>query len=139
MGTVSTNSLNSFYWYDHNGNLLKTLSPGGLVQKYAYDAAERQTIAYTTDGGGDTAPLTSGTWTDAGNVTGDIVLSQVETTYDADGNPTTYNNSATSNQTRGFNAGNEIASISGGGALPPAFDNADLADRNSQNDLHQTG
>jgi len=87
-GTVSTDSLNSFYWYDHNGNILKVLSPGGLVQKYAYDAAERQTIAYTTDGGGDTAPLTSGTWTDAGNVTGDIVLSQVETTYDADGNPT---------------------------------------------------
>ena len=36
--------------------------------------------SYATDGGGDS------TWSDAGNVTGDNVLTQSETQYDAAGN-----------------------------------------------------
>ena len=46
----------------------------------AYDGAGRTTVSYATDGGGDL------TWADAGNVTGDNVLTQTETGYDADGN-----------------------------------------------------
>jgi RHS repeat-associated protein len=51
------------------------------VDKAQYDGAGRQTAAYLTDGGGDS------TWADAGNVTGDNVLEQTQTQYDADGNP----------------------------------------------------
>jgi hypothetical protein len=40
------------------------------------------TVTYTTDGASGT------TWVVAGSVTGDNVLSQVETTYDGDGNAT---------------------------------------------------
>ena len=43
-----------------------------------FDGAGRETVSYVSDGGGDT------TWTDATNVTGDNVLSQVESTYDKD-------------------------------------------------------
>src|SRR6202023_2458042 len=56
-----------------------TWHPGGIVDKSTYDGAGRETVSYVTDGGGDT------TWADAGNVTGDNVLSQVEKTYDKDG------------------------------------------------------
>jgi RHS repeat-associated protein len=42
----------------------------------------RPTVRYATDGGGDS------TWADAGTVTGDAVLSQAETAYDANGNVT---------------------------------------------------
>jgi RHS repeat-associated protein len=79
-GTVSSNSLATNIWYGHRGQVLKTSVPGGLVSKAAYDGAGRATKTYTTDGGGDTA------WSDAGNVTGDAVLEQQETTYDANSN-----------------------------------------------------
>ena len=85
-GTPSTNSLNTFDWYDQNGNLIKALSPGGLVQKWAYDAANRQTTAYTTDGGGDGTPLQTNSYQGAAGVAGNIVLEQVETQFDSDGN-----------------------------------------------------
>ncbi len=89
----ASGSLNSFTWYDHRGNVIKTLSPGGLVQKYTHDGADREKIAYTTDGGGDGTGGAANSWTGvldgSGNadVDGDIVLSQVETQYDSDGNP----------------------------------------------------
>ncbi len=79
-GSVSTSALTSQIWFDIRGLTLKTSSPGGLVQKTAYDALGRATTMFVTDGGGDS------TWSDAGNVTGDTVLSQSELTYDADGN-----------------------------------------------------
>jgi RHS repeat-associated protein len=59
---------------------LKTAVPGGLVSKSEYDGAGRGAKSYVTDGGGDTA------WTDADDVTGDVVLEQSENTYDADSN-----------------------------------------------------
>src|SRR5262249_41548788 len=59
----------------------KTAAPGGLVEKYQYDGAGRVTAAYTSDGGGDSS------WADAGNVTGDAVLQETDTQYDADSNP----------------------------------------------------
>jgi RHS repeat-associated protein/uncharacterized delta-60 repeat protein len=71
-------SLHTDYWYDARGNLIKTLRPGGLVQKSAYDAAGRVTRAYLSDGGGDTA------WGNANDVAGDKVLEQTEYTYDDD-------------------------------------------------------
>lgn len=84
---AASNPLNSFTWYDHRGNTIASLSVGGLVNKYLYDGAGRQTVAYTTDGRGDSAPGTSTSWANAGSVSGDIVLSQVETQYDANSNP----------------------------------------------------
>jgi RHS repeat-associated protein len=81
-GAVSSSALTTNDWYDHRGDLIKTAQPGGLVDKTVYDSAGRPVTEYVSDGGGDS------TWADAGNVTGDNVLSQVETTYDANGNVT---------------------------------------------------
>jgi RHS repeat-associated protein len=79
-GGLSSATLTTNTWFDRRGDTVKVSQPGGLVTKSAYDGAGRQKIQYTTDGGGDT------TWADALNVTGDNVLQQTETTYDADGN-----------------------------------------------------
>ncbi|VTU01332.1 rhs repeat-associated core domain-containing protein : YD repeat protein OS=Isosphaera pallida (strain ATCC 43644 / DSM 9630 / IS1B) GN=Isop_2419 PE=4 SV=1 [Gemmataceae bacterium] len=79
-GAVSTNSLRTDVWYDSRGNVIKTASPNGLVQKAVIDGAGRVTVSYATDGGGDT------TYAHAGTVTGDRVVTQAETTYDRDGN-----------------------------------------------------
>ncbi|MFL5241992.1 MAG: RHS repeat domain-containing protein [Gemmataceae bacterium] len=79
-GTVSTNALTTQRWYDHRGDVIKSSNPGGEVNKSQFDGAGRATISYVSDGGGDAA------WADASNVTGDNVLSQIESTYDKDGN-----------------------------------------------------
>ena len=75
-GTVSTAALTSNSWFDSRGNTVKTTSPGGVVSKSEFDGPGRMTKSYTTDGGGDSA------YADAGNVTGDIVLTQGEMSYD---------------------------------------------------------
>ncbi len=85
-GAVSTYALHTDTWYDTRGDVMKEADPGGLVTKTAYDGVGRPTIVYSTDGGDDAAPGASGSWTDAGNVTGDAVLDQMETSYDGDGN-----------------------------------------------------
>ena len=74
-GPLTTNS-----WYDLRGYLVKSSAPNGLVAKTAYDGAGRATVQYRTDGGGDSA------YADALTVTGDAVLQQVETGYDAASN-----------------------------------------------------
>jgi RHS repeat-associated protein len=79
-GGVSTSALTTNTWYNHRSLVIKMAQPGGLVTKTVFDGAGRANISYTSDGGGDS------TWSDATNVTGDNVLSQVETTYDPDGN-----------------------------------------------------
>ena len=79
-GTISTNALTSNSWYDLRGVTIKTSTPGGLVSMSLVDGAGRTTKTYTTDGGGDT------TWADVSNVTGDVVLEQVEATYDSANN-----------------------------------------------------
>jgi RHS repeat-associated protein len=79
-GTISTNGLTTDLWFDHRGLWIKQAVPGGLVQKMTYDGAGRVTKTYATDGGGDSG------WGDAGTVTGDTVLTQSESQYDADGN-----------------------------------------------------
>jgi RHS repeat-associated protein len=80
-GAISTNSLATNTWYNHRGLVIKVSVPGGPVQKTQYDGAGRPVKTFTTDGGGDSS------WSDAGNVTGDAVLTQAQTQYDADGNP----------------------------------------------------
>ena len=85
-GSVGSDTLYSLTWFDSRGQVIKTLSPGGLVQKLSYDGAGRTTVAYTTDGGGDSG------YSDADDVSGDAVLEQVEYGYDDSGNmlTTTY-------------------------------------------------
>src|SRR5262249_48846100 len=78
-GSISTYALTTNTWYNHRGLVIKTAQPGGLVSKEQYDGAGRAVKAFTTDGGGDSS------WSDAGNVTGDIVLTQTENQYDASG------------------------------------------------------
>jgi YD repeat-containing protein len=73
-------ALESALWLDGRGSVIKSLQPGGLVSKTVYDGANRPTAEYVTDGGGDSS------WTDADDVNGDIVVGQVETTYDRNGN-----------------------------------------------------
>jgi RHS repeat-associated protein len=80
-GTVGSNTLKSDTWFDSRGLVIKTVSPGGLVQKVTYDGVGRATTTYMTDGGGDSG------YSDADDVTGDIVLEQSETTFDDDGLP----------------------------------------------------
>src|SRR5262249_50776642 len=79
-GAVSSSALTTNVWFDHRGHVLKTAAPGGLVQKVQYDGAGRAVRKFVSDGGGDSG------WADAGSVTGDAVLQQTETQYDANGN-----------------------------------------------------
>jgi RHS repeat-associated protein len=79
-GNISTNALTTNEFYDHRGDTIETASPGGAVTKDQFDGAGRITIEFTTDGAGGS------TWANAGSVTGDNVLDQVENTYDAASN-----------------------------------------------------
>lgn len=79
-GTVGSDTLYSLSWFDARGNVMKTLSPGGLVAKYSTDGAGRLVASYATDGGGDSG------YADADDVTGDTVLEQTEQTFDGNGN-----------------------------------------------------
>ncbi len=81
-GSESSNGLVTAYWYDRRDHVIKVQSPGTAFEKYVYDGAGRMTKSYLTDAGGDS------TWSDAKTVTGDKVLEQIETTYDANGNVT---------------------------------------------------
>jgi RHS repeat-associated protein len=78
--TTNTNTLKSKTWYDARGFVIKTSQPDGLVQKMVYDGAGRNVTSYVTDGGGDSG------YSDADDVTGDKVLEQYESAYDASGN-----------------------------------------------------
>jgi RHS repeat-associated protein len=79
-GTISSTGLTTGTWYDHRGDVIETSQPGGLVTKNQYDGAGRVVKTFTTDGSGGS------TWAAATSVTGDNVLSQTETQYDANGN-----------------------------------------------------
>src|SRR5262249_11278327 len=79
-GVVSSNALTTDTWFNRRGMAVKTAAPGGQVSKLIIDGAGRTTKSYTTDGGGDTA------WGAAFNVTGDVVLTQAESQYDASSN-----------------------------------------------------
>jgi RHS repeat-associated protein len=79
-GAVSPTSLTTGLWYSHRGQLIKTSEPGGLVSKTTYDGPGRVSFTFQTDGGGDSA------WSDADDVSGDVVLRQEERGYDSNGN-----------------------------------------------------
>lgn len=75
------NSLTDNTWFDAGGNVIKRLPAGSKAfKKLLYDGVGRQTRHYV---GFDVAETS---YTDAGTVTGDTILEQVETTYDAAGN-----------------------------------------------------
>jgi len=76
------NSLASETYYNANGNVIEQTQLGGLVMKYTYNGLGEVTAAYTTDGGGGTS------YAAASSVANDVVLSQTESDYDADGNVT---------------------------------------------------
>jgi len=80
-GTVSTTALTTNYYYDHRGNLIAEADPGGLWTKSSYDGAGRDVMDSSTDGAGGTS------WSAASSVANDTVLEQVQTVYDAEGNP----------------------------------------------------
>jgi RHS repeat-associated protein len=79
-GTISSNSLTTNYYYDLRGDQIAESDPGGLWTKTQYDGAGRAAVEYATDGGSGTD------WNAANTVSGDTVLEQLETTYDADSN-----------------------------------------------------
>jgi RHS repeat-associated protein len=79
-GAISTNSLTTNYYYDHRGDQIAESDPGGLWTKTQYDGAGRSSVNYTTDGASGTD------WNAANTVSGDHVLEQVQTIYDADSN-----------------------------------------------------
>lgn len=79
-GNIGSYTLKSNTWYDARGQIIKSTTPGGLVLKSIYDGAGRTTISYATDGGGDSG------YSDVDDVTGDKVLEQYESAYDASGN-----------------------------------------------------
>jgi RHS repeat-associated protein len=79
-GSVSSTGLTTNTFYNHRGQVIETSLPGGLVHKYQFDGAGRETESYSTDGASGTS------WSNAGSVTVDNVLEQVDNQYDADGN-----------------------------------------------------
>jgi len=79
-GAVSSIALATNNYYDHRSNPIAQSAPGGLWTKEVYDGAGRLAVTYLSDGGGGT------TWADAASVVNDIVLQQIETVHDADGN-----------------------------------------------------
>jgi YD repeat-containing protein len=81
------NKLVTGYWYDQRDNLVKTLNPGGLVDKSQYDRADRPIARSLTDGGGDDPTGEDDTWAHAMGLGGDIIIERVETQYDKNGNP----------------------------------------------------
>jgi RHS repeat-associated protein len=75
-GAIATAALVSRTWRDRRGNIIKEERPGQAIEKYRYDGAGHLVMALSTDAGGDTG------WTDASDVTGDIVLEATRYTYD---------------------------------------------------------
>ena len=87
-GSVGAYELTTYTWYDRRGNVIKTLQPGGLVTKFAYDGMGRLIMTYYSDGGGDALLGDTDNWLDATDVdlTDDTVYEQTEYLYDEVGN-----------------------------------------------------
>lgn len=79
-GAVDSTGLVSQSWFNLRGQTIKSTSTGSATQKMQYDGAGRTLKSFVTDGGGDSG------WSDADDVTGDIVLEQIEYAYDGSSN-----------------------------------------------------
>lgn len=77
---TGTDALIDRFWYDADGRQIKTR--GATLQKYAYDALDRRMVTYTLAqvDEGDTG---TGDYAAAATVSGDIVLEESQTLYDA--------------------------------------------------------
>lgn len=85
-GSVGS-ALTTDMFFDHRGNAIATFSPDGQVTKAVYDGAGRVTTQYVTDGGAlNNSNTQQKDWGHAGSVSNDVILTQTENTYDADGN-----------------------------------------------------
>ena len=73
------NKLETRYWYDEAGRLVKVKDPSGLFRKTAYDAADRVTDSYVSY---DTSELDS-EYSKAVNVDADVVIEQVHYAHDS--------------------------------------------------------
>ena len=72
------NALTDGYWYDARGNLMKSITGGSMqLTKFTYDGAGRRTVIYHTVNSSDTS------YTTASTISGDTVLHQEATVYDA--------------------------------------------------------
>ena len=90
ISTASSSTIVSETWYDLRGNEIASYTTGSPMTKMSYDGADRLTASYTTDGGAVNNTASAGTilssWANANSVNTDIVLTQTEYQYDADGN-----------------------------------------------------
>jgi RHS repeat-associated protein len=78
-GSVGS-ALTSETYYDSRGHVIEQIVPNGPVTTNTYNGLGELTATYSTDGASGTS------YSDASSVSGDIVLSQTEYDYDADGN-----------------------------------------------------
>ena len=74
---ATVDSIDDEQWFDEEGRLVKVT--GSSYAKYAYDRIGRRTHTFLLGGDNDS------TYADADDVTGDIVLEENQTAYDADG------------------------------------------------------
>jgi hypothetical protein len=81
-GAVSSTALTTNYYRDANGHVIATSAPGGLWTKDVYDGAGEVVTEYQTDGGSGTS------YSEAGSISGDVVLTQSQFSYNADGENT---------------------------------------------------
>ncbi|MFG0328772.1 MAG: RHS repeat-associated core domain-containing protein [Phycisphaerales bacterium] len=79
--------LESHRWFDATGRVVAEWEPNSPAIKAKYDAFGRVAAVYTTDRGGDAAPGEIGNHTDALDLVDDRVVSQLETRFNAVGQP----------------------------------------------------
>ena len=84
--TITTND-----YYDADGNLIAAVGQTGAATKYTFNGAGWETASYVTDGGqlnnaSNVSIGSSNAYSSATSVSGDIVLTQAQNSYDNDGN-----------------------------------------------------
>ncbi len=77
----TTNDLITYTWYDAAGRVMKSM--GSSISKTAYDRLGRATNQFAIGKTDDAAAATAQGYTDAGTVTGDTVLDERQTYFDA--------------------------------------------------------
>ena len=86
-GAVSTYALTTNLFYNHRGNTVAIASPGGLWTKDQFDGAGRVVTEAQTDGTVNQVNAPGTAWEKAQSLTYDLVLTQTNTSYDANSNP----------------------------------------------------